>query len=272
LLAVLIAVGSPAAGFDGARSLPSPAWAASCHDRGVEVDLAGSGDVGVVSGHSVNCPAGSRGVPRSPPAPFYADEIMCPPGRTGPPQGLCAATPCPGAGLLFALRTLHDPDGQQRAAGSACMTLRRARIGPGISAAEVLAAVRAVKLPGGRIRASPGGRGLANVAAYFRLDGVSARTADLALRGSTIHAEFQTTEYRWTFGDGFAWTSVATGLPNSLASAHAYPRRGRFEVVVEVAWSAEAFLDGRRVGRLDDLVSHARISYPVAEIRAGLSS
>jgi hypothetical protein len=106
---------------------------------------------------------------------------------------------------------------------------------------------------------------------YFRLDGVTSRAVDLPLRGSTIHAEFTVAEYRWTFGDGSGGTSLATGLPDSLGRAHAYPRRGRYEVRVEVAWSAVAFLDGRRVGRLDGLVSRARLSYPVAEIRTVLS-
>ena len=30
-------------------------------------------------------------------------------------------------------------------------------------------------------------------------------------------------------------------------------------------WAAEAFLDGRRVGEVDDLVSRAQTTYPVAE-------
>jgi hypothetical protein len=36
-------------------------------------------------------------------------------------------------------------------------------------------------------------------------------------------------------------------------------------------WAAEAFLDGRRVGEVDDLVSRAEMSYPVAELRTVLT-
>jgi hypothetical protein len=131
--------------------------------------------------------------------------------------------------------------------------------------------VRAVKLPGGRVLATPSGRGLANLLSYFRLEGVGSRTVDLPLRGSTIHAEFQPAEYRWIFGDGSAGTSLATGLPDSLGTAHAYPHRGRYLLRAEVGWSAEAFVDGRHVARVDDLVSGARVSYPVAEVRTALS-
>jgi hypothetical protein len=38
-------------------------------------------------------------------------------------------------------------------------------------------------------------------------------------------------------------------------------------VVVEVAWAAQASLDGRPVGEVDDLASRAT-TYPVAEIRS----
>jgi hypothetical protein len=260
LLAVLIAMALPVAGS-------GPARAASCRG-GVEVDLAGSGDVAVVSGRAA---AACLTPPPAAEAPYPTDELLCSPEQARTTQGRCAAAPCQGTGLSFTLRTLHEPSGRARVAGFACMELRRARVGPGVTAAQVLEAVRAVRLPGGTIRVTPSGRGLANLAAYFQLGGVTPRAVDLALGGSRVHAEFQMVEYRWEFGDGSTRTSAATGLPDSLGEAHAYPRRGRFEVRVEIAWSAEAFLDGRRVGRLDDLVSHALISYPVAELRASLS-
>ena len=44
-----------------------------------------------------------------------------------------------------------------------------------------------------------------------------------------------------------------------------------FPVVVTVVWVAEAFLDGARVGEVDDLVSRAAMSYPVAELRTVLT-
>jgi hypothetical protein len=38
-----------------------------------------------------------------------------------------------------------------------------------------------------------------------------------------------------------------------------------------VVWVAEAFLDGRRVGEVDDLASRAELTYPVAELRTVLT-
>jgi hypothetical protein len=259
-----------AAVTSAARPRRAEAGPGTCRDTGVEVDLAGSGDVGVVSGHATACSAAPRASPSGPAASRPAGEVLCPPAGSGAPAGLCSVAPCPGAGTSFALRA-PPADGRARVAAFACMTLRDLRAGPGISVAEVLRTVRAVRLPGGSIHATPSGRGLANLAAYFRLDGVGARAVDLPLRGSVIHAEFQVAEYRWRFGDGAAGASVATGLPDSLGSAHSYPHRGRFEVRVQVAWSAQAFLDGRRVARIDDLVSGARLTYQVAELRGRLT-
>jgi hypothetical protein len=269
LLALLIAAGLPAGRPRRAEAGPEPASPGACRDTGVEVDLAGSGDVGVVSGHATACSA-PRASPPGRAGPGPAGEVLCPPAGAGMPAGLCSVAPCPGAGTSFALRA-PPASGQARVAAFACMTLRDLRAGAGISVAEVLRVVRAVRLPGGSIRATPGGRGLANLAAYFRLDGVGARAVDLPLRGSVIHAEFQVAEYRWTFGDGATGAAVATGLPDSPGSAHSYPRHGSFEVRVQVAWSAQAFLDGRRVARVDDLVSGARLTYPVAELRGRLT-
>ena len=48
-------------------------------------------------------------------------------------------------------------------------------------------------------------------------------------------------------------------------------RRGVYPVEVTVVWVAEAFLDGARVGEVDDLVSRAAMSYPVAELRTVLT-
>jgi hypothetical protein len=264
LLAILIAIGLP-----GTRAHAAPAD--SCRGRGVEVDLAGSGDVGVVSGRSAaTCRTPPRPAPRAAP-PGTTDELLCPASAATATPGLCSASPCGGTGLSFALRTQRPPSGGQQVVRAVCTRVVQARAGPGISVAQVFQAVRAVRLPGGSVRATPSGRGLANLVSYFQRGGVTNRTVDLPLRGSVIHAEFQATEYRWRFGDGSTGRSLASVPPDSPGEAHAFSRSGRFQVRVEVAWSAQAFLDGRRVGRLDDLVSRAVISYPVAEVHTVLS-
>ena len=50
-----------------------------------------------------------------------------------------------------------------------------------------------------------------------------------------------------------------------------FERRGFYRVGVTMMWVAEAFLDGRRVGEVDDLASRAEMSYPVAELRTVLT-
>ena len=50
-----------------------------------------------------------------------------------------------------------------------------------------------------------------------------------------------------------------------------FSRRGFYRVGVTVMWVAEAYLDGRRVGEVDDLVSRAQTTYPVAELRTVLT-
>jgi hypothetical protein len=42
-------------------------------------------------------------------------------------------------------------------------------------------------------------------------------------------------------------------------------------VGLTVMWTAQAFLAGRRVGQVEELVSRAATSYPVAEIRTTLT-
>jgi hypothetical protein len=50
-----------------------------------------------------------------------------------------------------------------------------------------------------------------------------------------------------------------------------FRRRGVYPIEVTVVWVAEALLDGSRVGEVDDLVSRAAMSYPVAELRTVLT-
>lgn len=267
--------GTPAALAAAAVRAPSPGT--GCAVGGVEVDLAGSGDTAVVSGH-----AGSRcGARAGPgrtgggPRPFWTYEIACSADRTRAEQGLCASTPCTG-GRFFAFRTLHLPDGRTEPAGYSCVSLDRAPVARAVTAAEVFAAIRRVKLPGGAIRIAPSGRGLAGVPSRIWLAGDAEPPVNLRLAGSTVHAEFQPVHYRWTIDRGSTGraSTVAAGVDASGRDGETgvtFPARGRFVVTVVTTWSASAFLDGRFVGQVDDLSSTARIAYPVAALRAALS-
>ena len=184
--------------------------------------------------------------------------------------GICSATPCPSS--FFALRTIHNPDGTSAPAGFQCVTLNQATPSPGVTAAEVFAAIRRVKLPGGEIGAVPEVRGLANLESFFFVRGATQPPVDLQVGGSVVHAEFRVVEYRWAFGDGQGLVTTGPGTEGLDSEVRtAFRRRGFYRVGVTVMWTAEAFLDGRRVGQVDDLVSRARTTYPVAEVRTILT-
>ena len=118
----------------------------------------------------------------------------------------------------------------------------------------------------------PGVRGLANLESYFWVEGVEQGPVDLRVGGATVHAEFRVVEYRWSFGAGEPLVTGGPGRPGLKSEVNTtFRRRGVYPVEVTVMWAAEAFLDGRRVGEVDDLVSRAEMSYPVAELRTVLT-
>jgi hypothetical protein len=150
--------------------------------------------------------------------------------------------------------------------------LEQAVATPGITMAKVFEAVRRVRLPGGEIGVERGVRGLANLESYFWVEGVEQAPVDLRVGGATVHAEFRVVEYRWSFGGGEPLVTGGPGRPGLRSEVNTtFRRRGMYPVEVTVMWAAEAFLDGRRVGEVDDLVSRAEMSYPVAELRTVLT-
>jgi hypothetical protein len=129
-----------------------------------------------------------------------------------------------------------------------------------------------VRLPGGRIGAVPAHQGLANLPCYFYLQGATQPAVDLPVAGATVHARFWPVAYRWAFGDGQRLATASPGRTGVGSEVRvAYRRRGRYRVRVRVAWVAEAFLGGRRVGRVEGLASTAQATYPVAEVHAVLT-
>jgi hypothetical protein len=141
-----------------------------------------------------------------------------------------------------------------------------------VTVAQVFEAVRRVKLPGGEIGVAPEVRGLANLESFFWVQGAAQSPVDLRVGGSTVHAEFRVVEYRWGFGDGNQVVTTGPGSPGVGSEVRtAFRRRGFYRVGVTVMWVAEAWLDGRRVGEVNDLVSRAQTTYPVAELRTVLT-
>jgi hypothetical protein len=246
------------------------AVAQSCDGQGVEGDLTGAYDTAVILGRASSCTSKPVVSNVQPASTFYTFEITCSPDRTAAIGGVCSATPCRSS--FFALRTIHFPDGTSAPAGFQCVTLNQATPSPGITAAQVYAAIRRVKLPGGHIGAVPQLRGLANLESFFFLRGATQPPVDLQVGASVVHARFRVVEYRWAFGDGQGLVTTGPGTRGLDSEVRtAFRRRGHYRVGVTVVWAAEAFLDGRRVGQVDELVSAAQTTYPVAEIRTILT-
>jgi hypothetical protein len=270
LVLLVLAAASSMTSIIGGR----PAVAEGCTDGFVRGSIAGEGNRVKLSldGRSAGCntpPVQSMSAEQQ---PYFTHEIACSTDRRQAAAGLCSATPCSSRGQFFAFRTIHNPDGTSAPAGFQCVTLNQATPSPGITAADVFAAIRRVKLPGGEIGAVPEVRGLANLESFFFVRGATQPPVDLQVGGSVVHAEFRVVEYRWAFGDGQGLVTTGPGTEGLDSEVRtAFRRRGFYRVGVTVMWTAEAFLDGRRVGQVDDLVSRARTTYPVAEVRTILT-
>lgn len=249
------------------------ATAAPCGESSVRGNLQGENDRVRLSlgGYSKNCAKAIQPGTGSP-QPFYTHEISCSSDRQAAADGICSTTPCPGTGQFFAFRTIHRPDGSSGPAGFSCVTLDQAVATPGVTVAQVFEAIRKVKLPGGEIGVEPEVRGLANLESYFWIEGANQAPVELQVGGSTVRAEFRVVEYRWTFGGEQGLVTEGPGTPGLDSEVRTtFGRRGFYRVGVTVVWVAEAFLDGRRVGEVNDLVSRAQTTYPVAELRTVLT-
>ena len=247
--------------------------AASCGESSVLGNLQGEDDRVRLSlgGVSKKC-ARSIEARSNRPQPYTTHEIACSTDRQAAAEGLCSATPCPDFGLFFAFTTIHFPDGSTQPAGFDCVRLSQAVAQPGVTVAQVFEAVRRVKLPGGEIGVEPEVRGLANLQSLFWVEGVDQPPVDLEVGGSRVLGEFGVLELGWCFGVGaplLTWGPGSPGLESEVRTTFAM--RGFYRVEVTVMWAAEAFLDGRRVGEVDDLVSRAETTYPVAELRTVLT-
>jgi hypothetical protein len=227
-----------------------------------------------INGSSYHCrvPSGSGKGTQGALGPVYLFEVLCNSNSDQGPGTLCSVAPCVQADKSFALRNILYPDGRTEPAGFQCLNPRQAEVNPGITFAQVFSAIRSVKLPGGRIHGTPATRGLANLRSFFWVDGVLQEPVELSIAGSVLYAEFRVVEYRWAFGSGESLVTRGPGTPGVGSEVSTtFQRRGMYRVGVTVMWVAEAYLDGRRVGEVDALVSRAQTTYPVAELRTVLT-
>jgi hypothetical protein len=206
---------------------PTVARAQACRNL-LLADLRASGDVAEISASGSNG-CGTRDTPTGiAQGPFFTHEIACSSDRQAAAAGLCASTPCSASGQFFAFRTLHNPDGSSAPAGFQCVTLNQATPSPGLTTAQVFAAIRRVKLPGGAIGAVPELRGLANLESFFYVRGATQPPVDLQVGTAVVHAGFQPVEYRWTFGDGQGLITTSPGTQSLHSEVRAaFRQRGR---------------------------------------------
>jgi hypothetical protein len=204
--------------------------------------------------------------------PTYTFEVLCEPDSEQGPGTLCSVAPCLETNQSFALRSIRLPNGGVDPAGYQCLNPTQTEAAPGLTFAQVYAAIRNIKLPGGKIYSTPATRGLANLRSFFWVDGAKQQPVELSIAGSVLYAEFRVVEYRWTFGEGGSLITTGPGTPGLGSEVNTtFQRRGKYPIGVTVMWVAEAYLDGRRVGEVDDLVSTAQTTYPVAELRTVLT-
>ena len=147
---------------------PHPARAGPCN-LAATATLYGAEDVATIAGEGSSGCSKQNVVPiaSQQPQPYFTFEVACSADRQAAAEGLCSTTPCSASGRFFAFRTVHRPDGSSGPAGFSCVSLEEAVATPGVTLAQVFAAVQRVKLPGGEIGVEPEVRGLANLESYF---------------------------------------------------------------------------------------------------------
>jgi hypothetical protein len=260
----------------GGELLPNHphASAAECSRSSLRGNLISAGSEAELSirGLSYKCQPSVHQGARFPTGPSYTYEILCNPDSQQGPGTLCSVAPCLQGNRSFALRNLLFPSGHMEPAGFECLDPSLDIVAPGVTISQIFSAIRKVKLPGGRIGITPAARGLANLRSFFWVEGVSQEPVEISIAGSVLRANFRVLGYRWTFGSDRSLVTIGPGVPGLESEVNAtFRRRGTYRVGVTVIWAAEAFLDGRRVGEVDDLVSRAETTYPVAELRTVLT-
>jgi hypothetical protein len=263
----------PIIGGDVLLSAPS-VGAVECSRSSLRGNLTSPGNHAELSirGRSYGChpPVAQRA--EFPLGPSYTYEVLCNPRSEQGLGTLCSVAPCLQRNRSFALRSLLFPNGHMEPAGYECVDPGQDEIIPGIKISQIFSAIRDVKLPGGRIGVAPSAQGLANLKSFFWVQGVSQEPVEISIAGSVLHADFHVLEYRWTFGRDRSFVTTGPGTPGLVSEVNnTFRRRGKYRVGVTVMWVAEAYLDGRRVGEVDDLVSRAETTYPVAELRTVLT-
>jgi hypothetical protein len=135
---------------------------------------------------------------------------------------------------------------------------------------------RAIALaPAPGLEAAPSGIGLTGLPSYFWLDRVPQPiSATASAGGLVVTAQAHPTSYVWDFGDGNDLTTTHAGRAwtrwREGNIEHLYETRGRYDIGVEVVWSASWSLNGGPLQSLGNFSTSDSRRYPVQEVVARL--
>ncbi len=127
-------------------------------------------------------------------------------------------------------------------------------------------------LPTPNCQYNPATTGLTGLATWGWAENPGTVTADSTIRGYTVHATADPTQYRWQWGDGGEDTSSDPGSPDHPAVQHLYRTMGDYTISCEVSWSGSYTFEGPgsppQTNDLGTSTSNADWSYHVPEIRS----
>jgi len=135
---------------------------------------------------------------------------------------------------------------------------------------------RAIALaPAPGLEVAPSGIGLTGLPSYFWLDRVPQPiSATASAGGIVVTAQAHPTSYVWDFGDGNDLTTTHAGRAwtrwREGNIEHLYETRGRYDIGVEVVWSASWSLNGGPPQSLGNFSTSDSRRYPVQEVVARL--
>lgn len=147
---------------------------------------------------------------------------------------------------------------------------------PSPEALARIAADRAITLaPDPDLRIAPEGVGLTGLDSFFWLDEAPRPiVARASAGGLTVTAEAAPVQYVWTFGDGADLVTDHSGRPWTSTRPgdieHLYEARGRYEVTVEVVWSARWRAGAGPWTSLGYFSTSDTVDYPVRQVVAVL--
>jgi hypothetical protein len=158
----------------------SRAYADECTRGSLRGNIVSHGDQAELSvnGRVYECSSPTPQGRGSVSGPVYTFEVLCDPESEQGPGTLCSVAPCLQENQSFALRSIRSPGGQVSPAGHQCLDTTETEAAPGLTFAQVFAAIRSVKLPGGRIHTAPATRGLANLSFSFGWKGLHNRQSN----------------------------------------------------------------------------------------------